>query len=72
MKRLEGSLRDLWDNIKHTNIRIIRVSEKKRKGKKERKKKERKKERKKKERKLQFNHKKQDFCQKVYFKYNVP
>ena len=23
MKKIEGSLRDLWDNIKHTNIRII-------------------------------------------------
>ena len=23
MKRIEDSLRDLWDNIKHTNIRII-------------------------------------------------
>ena len=22
MKRIEGSLRDLWDNITHTNIRI--------------------------------------------------
>ena len=22
MKRIEDSLRDLWDNIKHTNIRI--------------------------------------------------
>ena len=27
MKRIEDSLRDLWDNIKHTNIRIIGVSE---------------------------------------------
>ena len=27
MKRIEDSLRDLWDNIKHTNIRIIRVPE---------------------------------------------
>ena len=27
MKRNEDSLRDLWDNIKHTNIRIIRVPE---------------------------------------------
>ena len=27
MKRTEDSLRDLWDNIKHTNIRIIGVSE---------------------------------------------
>ena len=28
MKRIEDRLRDLWDNIKHTNIRIIGVSEK--------------------------------------------
>ena len=27
MKRIEYSLRDLWDNIKHTNIRIIGVPE---------------------------------------------
>ena len=27
MKRTEGSLRDLWDNIKHTNIWIIGVPE---------------------------------------------
>ena len=27
MKRTEDSLRDLWDNIKHTNIWIIRVPE---------------------------------------------
>ena len=27
MKRNEDSLRDLWDNIKHNNIRIIGVSE---------------------------------------------
>ena len=27
MKRIEDSLRDLWDNIKCTNIRIIGVSE---------------------------------------------
>ena len=27
MKRIEGSLRDLWDNIKCTNSRIIRVPE---------------------------------------------
>ena len=27
MKRLEESLRDLWDNIQCTNIRIIGVSE---------------------------------------------
>ena len=28
MKRIENSLRDLWDNIKCTNIRIIEVPEK--------------------------------------------
>ena len=28
MKRTEDSLRDLWDNIKHTNIRFIGVPEK--------------------------------------------
>ena len=27
MKRTEDSLRNLWDNIKHTNIRIIGVPE---------------------------------------------
>ena len=27
MKRIEDSLRDLWDNVKCTNIRIIGVSE---------------------------------------------
>ena len=27
MKRNEDSLRDLWDNIKHTNICIIGVPE---------------------------------------------
>ena len=27
MKRTKYSLRDLWDNIKHTNVRIIRVPE---------------------------------------------
>ena len=27
MKRIEDSLRDFWDNIKFTNIRIIRVPE---------------------------------------------
>ena len=34
MKRIEDTLRDLWDNIKHTNIRIIRVpkEEEKKKG----------------------------------------
>ena len=33
MKRTEGSLRDLWDNIKHTNIQIIEFPKKKRKRK---------------------------------------
>ena len=34
MKRIEESVRDLWDNIKHTNIRIIGVpdEEEKKKG----------------------------------------
>ena len=34
MKRTEDSLRDLWDNIKHTDIRVIGVpeEEEKRKG----------------------------------------
>ena len=33
MKRTEDSLRDFWDNIKHTNIQIIGVpEEEKRKG----------------------------------------
>ena len=34
MKRTEDSLRDFWDNIKHTNIHIIWVpeEEKKKKG----------------------------------------
>ena len=27
MKRIEDNLRDLWDNVKHTNIRIIGVPE---------------------------------------------
>ena len=27
MKRTEDSFKDLWDNIKHTNIRIIGVPE---------------------------------------------
>ena len=27
MKRIEKTLRDLWDNIKHNNIRIIGVPE---------------------------------------------
>ena len=33
MKRTEDSLRDLWDNIKCTNIQIIGVPEKKEKKK---------------------------------------
>ena len=33
MKRIEGSLRDLWDNIKLTNIRIIGVPEEEEKNK---------------------------------------
>ena len=28
MKRIEDSLKDFWDNIKHTNIQIIGVAEK--------------------------------------------
>ena len=31
MKRIEDSLTDLWDNIKHTNIRIIGVPEEEKK-----------------------------------------
>ena len=31
MKRTGNSLRDLWDNIKHTNIQIIGVPEEKEK-----------------------------------------
>ena len=31
MKRIEDSLRDLWDNIKWTNIQIIRVPEEEKK-----------------------------------------
>ena len=31
MKRAEDSLRDLWDNSKHTNIRIIGVPEEEKK-----------------------------------------
>ena len=33
MQRIEDSLRDLWDNIKHTNIWIIGVPEEERKEK---------------------------------------
>ena len=33
MKRIEDSLRDLWDNIKHTNIWIIGVPEEEEKNK---------------------------------------
>ena len=33
MKRIDDSLRDLWDNIKRTNIRIIGVAEKEEKKK---------------------------------------
>ena len=33
MKRNEDSLRDLWDNIKHTNIHIIEVPEGEKRGK---------------------------------------
>ena len=33
MKRTEDSLRDLWDNIKYTNIWIIEVPEKEEKNK---------------------------------------
>ena len=32
MKRIEDSQRDLWDNIKCTNIQIIGVQEEKKKG----------------------------------------
>ena len=35
MKRIEDSLRDLWDNIKHNNIRIIGVQEKEEKKKRD-------------------------------------
>ena len=31
MKRTEDCLRDLWDNIKHTNIQIIGVPEEEKK-----------------------------------------
>ena len=33
MKRIEDSLRDLWDNIKCTNIRVIGVPEEQQKEK---------------------------------------
>ena len=33
VKRIDDSLRDLWDNIKHTNIRIIGAPEEKEKKK---------------------------------------
>ena len=33
MKTIEDSLRDLWDNTEHTNIRIIGVQEKEEKKK---------------------------------------
>ena len=33
MKRMEESLRDIWDNIKHTNIQIIGVPEEEEKNK---------------------------------------
>ena len=33
MKRAEDRLRDLWDNIKHTNVRIIGVRKEKEKKK---------------------------------------
>ena len=33
MKRIEDNLRDLWDNTKHSNIRIIGVPEEKEKKK---------------------------------------
>ena len=32
MRRIEDSLRDLWDNIKYTNIRIIGVPEEEKKN----------------------------------------
>ena len=34
MKRTEDNLRDLWDDIKHTNIRIIDLKKSKKKRKK--------------------------------------
>ena len=35
MKRIEDNLRDLWDNIKRTNIQIIGVPEEKEKKKRD-------------------------------------
>ena len=32
IKTTEDSVRDLWDNIKHTNIQIIGLPEKEKKG----------------------------------------
>ena len=32
MKRTEDSLRDLWDNIKHHNIQIMKKKKRKRRG----------------------------------------
>ena len=32
MKRAEDSVRDLWDHIKYTNVQIIGVPEKEKKG----------------------------------------
>ena len=31
MKRIEDRLRDLWDNVRHTNIRIIGIPEEEKK-----------------------------------------
>ena len=31
MKRMEDSLRDLWNNIKHTNIQILGIPEEEKK-----------------------------------------
>ena len=36
MKRTEDNLRDLWDDIKHTNIRMIDLKKSKKKRKKKR------------------------------------
>ena len=32
LRRNEDNLRDLWDNVRHSNIRIIGVPEKDKKG----------------------------------------